>query len=408
VADVFISYKRERIDAAKHLANIVQVHGFSVWFDKDPEAGLQAGATYTDEIEREIRQTKVVLALFCSRAVGSEWMRREVNLAFRLRKLLPVLLEPLAEEELPLMLQGVQLLDMVRWTGRPTGPLITNLVRDLGKLVGRPGQADAGRISAYERTWIESGKRSLMDMLVARPEDASDYVEHHASNAPRPRAPLLDQTLLPQTPPPTAQPEPEQVVSITLTSATEKVSLGRADDNDVLLSHPKVSAYHAIVRMSHGTITIEDRGSSNGTFVRGAKIEPGAPTVIEPGERVFLGPIPLLAQVVRQRRFWLQRGAELFEVVAGAPIWVGRDPHQCSIVLEDPRVSAVHASLHVESNELFVTDHSSNNGVLLIANGGAAQSARRAPDGVPARVPTSGQVRFGPIEFTVHTTFVSD
>src|SRR3954462_2373961 len=193
------------------------------------------------------------------------------------------------------MLQGALLLDMVRWTGRPTGPLITNLVRDLGKLVGRPGQADAGRISAYERTWIESGKRSLMDMLVARPEDASDYVEHHASNAPRPRAPLLDQTLLPQTPPPTAQPEPEQVVSITLTSATEKVSLGRADDNDVLLSHPKVSAYHAIVRMSHGTITIEDRGSSNGTFVRGAKIEPGAPTVIEPRERVFLGPIPLLA-----------------------------------------------------------------------------------------------------------------
>ncbi len=33
MADVFISYKRERRNAADHLAHILELNGFSVWFD---------------------------------------------------------------------------------------------------------------------------------------------------------------------------------------------------------------------------------------------------------------------------------------------------------------------------------------------------------------------------------------
>lgn len=43
--------------------------------------------------------------------------------------------------------------------------------------------------------------------------------------------------------------------------------LGRDPDVDVLLNYPGVSRRHALIRISGDTVTIEDLGSKNGTFV---------------------------------------------------------------------------------------------------------------------------------------------
>jgi ABC-type multidrug transport system ATPase subunit len=43
-----------------------------------------------------------------------------------------------------------------------------------------------------------------------------------------------------------------------------------------------------------GKLFIEDAGSANGTFVRGQRITPGQRVAVSPGEKVFIGPMPLL------------------------------------------------------------------------------------------------------------------
>jgi hypothetical protein len=89
----------------------------------------------------------------------------------------------------------------------------------------------------------------------------------------------------------------------------------------------------------------------------------------------------------------LRGPAGLFTVRAGSEIRVGRDPSQCPIVLEEPRVSGVHATLKFEAGNLLVRDETSNNGTWV-------SGARIAP-GAWTPVPPGMPLRFGPIEFNV-------
>ena len=52
----------------------------------------------------------------------------------------------------------------------------------------------------------------------------------------------------------------------------------------------------AQARIIDGKLFIEDRGSANGTFVRGQRIASGQKVPVSTGEKVFIGPMPLLLQ----------------------------------------------------------------------------------------------------------------
>lgn len=65
-------------------------------------------------------------------------------------------------------------------------------------------------------------------------------------------------------------------------------TIGR-QDTDVLVSHPTVSRSHAKLTVSGGTYTLEDTGSTNGTFVGNKKVEPGQPVTIQPGAEILFG-----------------------------------------------------------------------------------------------------------------------
>ncbi len=68
-----------------------------------------------------------------------------------------------------------------------------------------------------------------------------------------------------------------------------RLVLGRADDCDVCIPHESVSRRHAVLSESDGIWSIEDLGSSNGTFVAGERLTTAAPQSIEPGAVVMLG-----------------------------------------------------------------------------------------------------------------------
>ena len=65
-----------------------------------------------------------------------------------------------------------------------------------------------------------------------------------------------------------------------------EVTVGRSGDVDLTLVEGMVSRRHAVFRVAGGELTIEDAGSTNGTFVNGDKIRKRS---LQEGDRVLIG-----------------------------------------------------------------------------------------------------------------------
>jgi pSer/pThr/pTyr-binding forkhead associated (FHA) protein len=92
-------------------------------------------------------------------------------------------------------------------------------------------------------------------------------------------------------------------------------------------------------------------------------------------------------------RATLQGAAGVFTIVPGVEMRAGRDGSQCGILLTEPRVSGLHATLKLENGGLLIRDEQSNNGTMVNGN--------RLPAGAWTPAPNGSLVRFGPVEFSV-------
>lgn len=64
------------------------------------------------------------------------------------------------------------------------------------------------------------------------------------------------------------------------------VRLGRADDNDVILTDMEASRYHAEIRIGETSVTIVDSGSANGVAVNGQRVKS---VELHEGDQVVIG-----------------------------------------------------------------------------------------------------------------------
>ena len=186
------------------------------------------------------------------------------------------------------------------------------------------------------------------------------------------------------------------------------VTIGRATTNDVVISDPKVSRFHARVDCVGGECTLIDLGSANGTDVGGARVERARlrdGDVIEVGDaRVrFAAPAPalepdaappspvrptLLAVPTRADEPYLEQslarqtlvqmvpdtsvprlavrsGDHTWEVKLTEPVLtVGRD-QESGLVIDDPKVSRHHARVESRGDAFYVVDEGSTNGTLV-------------------------------------------
>lgn len=92
-------------------------------------------------------------------------------------------------------------------------------------------------------------------------------------------------------------------------------TIGRTPDNDIQIPTPQVSSRHALLHFVNGQLFLEDRNSANGTYVRGQRIPPGQRVPVQNGEKVFIGPMPLLLQVA---------GQDVEVIVEDSAQWAGR------------------------------------------------------------------------------------
>ncbi len=110
----------------------------------------------------------------------------------------------------------------------------------------------------------------------------------------------------------------------------------------------------------------------------------GAAMPAAPGPAV--GPVPQ-----NPTRAVLQGGSGVFTIVPNMEMRVGRDAASCAILLTEPQVSSVHATLKLEAGQLMVRDENSNNGTFV--------AGMRLAAGQWSPVPHGSSLHFGPDEF---------
>jgi len=76
--------------------------------------------------------------------------------------------------------------------------------------------------------------------------------------------------------------------------ARDQFSVGREEDNDLVLDRVNVSKHHLHLRRSQGQIEVIDLGSTNGTYVNGRKVS--APRPVRRSDRIYVGDYILMLE----------------------------------------------------------------------------------------------------------------
>ncbi|MER3474217.1 MAG: hypothetical protein C4335_09350 [Armatimonadota bacterium] len=175
---------------------------------------------------------------------------------------------------------------------------------------------------------------------------------------------------------------------------------------DVLLPDPSVSRSHARITVQNGMVTLEDVGSTNGTFVNGQRLTPQMPVTLANGAEIAFGgtrltlrlpgtpatePVSAEAALVASASvtqtltvtveeeeakpqpaeeeaqvvaYWCSDDGTVRVPLAPGMYTIGRRPSN-HIVIPDPYVSGNHAVLLVEPDQVNIEDVGSTNGTFV-------------------------------------------
>lgn len=89
-------------------------------------------------------------------------------------------------------------------------------------------------------------------------------------------------------------------------SFPDRITIGRTENNDVVIADPSVSRLHAYVRQANGWV-IADAGSKNGSWLGLDALEPRREAALASGTVIRLGDVELT----------FHRSSDLFELLGG-------------------------------------------------------------------------------------------
>ncbi len=139
MSDIFLSYAREDHHQAKALAQALEKHGWSVWWD----TSIPAGRVFDEVIEEAIGAARCVVVLWSRHSVGSRWVKSEAAEGANRGALVPVLLE---DVRIPLAFRRIQTADLTGWKVNDAPP--AKLIADIGRVLDTPPAAGSGHTAA--------------------------------------------------------------------------------------------------------------------------------------------------------------------------------------------------------------------------------------------------------------------
>ena len=131
------------------------------------------------------------------------------------------------------------------------------------------------------------------------------------------------------------------------------LKIGSHPDCDIVLNSKRVSALHAeIILLDSGNILLEDKGSTNGTFVNNQFVQPGVTTQIKRGDLVRFADTELQ---------WANVPALMNNGLYKAIYGIGSNMRYNQIKVQGNTVSRFHATLKIDKKgRAFIEDHSMN------------------------------------------------
>jgi hypothetical protein len=298
--DIFISYSREDRSAARHFAKCFAEEGFSVWWD----ATLQAGQTFDEVIERELKSAKAVVVLWSPRSVRSRWVRAEATLADRSNKLVPAIIEAC---DRPIIFELTHTADLADWTGDRSDTRWRTYVDDIHALVNRDKAEAAIETPAPA---AKAPKRPAFRNFAGQADEAEP--EKPARQTPSRRTPP-DITMLPGADdeddrtqfyrgPDLGSELQDEFHCLELADGQKRyvvspigLKIGRTAPADVIIPDPGVSRLHCKVDLAGDKLLITDLNSTNGTYVEDKRVEKEA--LLDVGQVLRVGNVSLRHEV---------------------------------------------------------------------------------------------------------------
>jgi ABC-type multidrug transport system ATPase subunit/pSer/pThr/pTyr-binding forkhead associated (FHA) protein len=149
----------------------------------------------------------------------------------------------------------------------------------------------------------------------------------------------------------------------TLALSRDPLAIGRHPTNQLAIDVPTVSAEHAVIEYRAGVYQLTDRGSRNGTFVNGQRID----TIdLNDGDLIRLGEMGNNAVTLTYRAGQAPQSAarDQFDLAAHDTLSIGRAA-ECELVLDSPLVSRHHARLERSGPAHVLIDLGSTNGTYV-------------------------------------------
>lgn len=142
------------------------------------------------------------------------------------------------------------------------------------------------------------------------------------------------------------------------------LKIGRDATNNIVLHSEKVSSLHAeLTLLDSGDIQLEDKNSTNGTFIMNQRIQPGKPVNVRRGDAIRFADVELQWSQVP-----MPEDNSAYKAIFGVGSNFNND-----IQIAGSTVSRYHATIKLgRDNKMYIVDHSKNgttvNGVKIGPN----------------------------------------
>ena len=297
--DIFISYSREDRSAARHFAKCFAEEGFSVWWD----ATLQAGQTFDEVIERELKSAKAVVVLWSPRSVRSRWVRAEATLADRSNKLVPAIIEAC---DRPIIFELTHTADLADWTGDRSDTRWRTYVDDIHDLVGRDKAVEAEPEAAAPKAAKQPAFRSFGGRPDSPTRDEESASPAKSRSAPRDVTPVVSEDEDDRTQfyrgPDLGSELQDEFHCLEMADGQKRyvvspigVKIGRTAPADIIIPDPGVSRLHCKVDLAGDKLLVSDLNSTNGTFIDDKRIEKEG--LLDVGQTLRVGNVTLRHEV---------------------------------------------------------------------------------------------------------------